>query len=157
MCKVDGNSSLDFYEKLKACGARKPTRRAPPHSPPRPRNGPLSADHRALLARAYPLIASAVRVNGILCKTAGMDRQDAVQHLALVFVRRLQGPHPYDPSRGSLEAYLKMLTRSVLLNLRAKKIRRHQGDIFFAADHQGKVEEISLESLFPDLNPFANE
>lgn len=131
MCKAD--TTLDFYEKLKACGTRKPTRRAPPHSPPSPRKGPLSADHRALLTKAYPLISQAVRVNGILCKTAGMDRMDAVQHISLIFVRRLQGAHPFDPGKGSLEAYLKMLTKSVLLNLRAKRIRRHHGDQVFAA------------------------
>ncbi len=55
---------------------------------------------------------------------SGLELEDAVQHLVIVFAARLQGPSPFDPSRTSLKNYLFLLARSVLANQAEKRANR---------------------------------
>lgn len=71
-----------------------------------------------------------------------------------MFVKRLQGAHPFDPARLRLTSYLHMLVESVLLNRIAKRQRRAKGHEILAAHHRDRWAEIDLEALFPSTEMF---
>lgn len=88
-----------------------------------------------------------------LCLRAGFDPEDAVQELAVIFARRLQGPHPYDPKRASLQNYCCMFVRSVLIN-RLNKRRRHSiGFDRLVDEFSSRVGEIDIDAISELVTP----
>jgi hypothetical protein len=65
----------------------------------------------------------------------------------VVFAKRLQGEHPFDPDRLSLTSYLFMLTEGVLLNRINRKNRRSKGFAVLTAAQQDRVASIDEGSL----------
>lgn len=114
------------FEVMKQRRAR--AKPAPGHTPdrsglPRQQARPMSSEQKALVVEAFKLLPRAVHRFAGLRYAAGLDHEDAVQHLLVVFAARLQGEHPWD-GRASLKNYCFMLARSVLKNLADKRTNR---------------------------------
>lgn len=110
-----------------------------------------------MIAQAYVIIPKALTKYRHLVAAAGYEHEDATQELVVVFAKRLQGTHPFDPMRLRLTSYLHMLVESVLLNRIARRQRRQRGLGVLAAHHRGRTAELDLEALFPDLHPFVGD
>ncbi len=97
-----------------------------------------------MIEQAYVLIPQAIRNVLPLLHASGLDFEDAHHHLVLVFARRLQGDHPYDPQRGAqLRTYLFMLTQSVLINRAKKAKRRLKGLDRIEEHHRESVADLT--------------
>ena len=113
----------------------------------------------SLVSQAHKAIRRAVGLYSNLTMRAGLESEDAVQELLVIFSQRLQGAHPYNPARASLQNYCCMLVRSVLIN-RLNKRRRHSigfdrlVDVF--GDRVGDLDEEAFSDLItPDYGPMA--
>lgn len=106
----------------------------------------MTAEEKALVARVLPLLRHAVRVNDEARRRAGLEADDAVHELLLVFVERLRGKHPFDPSRGSLSHYVHTLVWTVLANAVAKRARRCAALSTLAA-HMTQAEQVDTEGM----------
>lgn len=81
---------------------------------------------------------------------SGMDIEDAVQHLVIVLAARLQGEHPFDPSKSSLKNYLFLLTRTWLQNQVEKRAHRLRAIEAIAPLERLKIQRIHEERLAPE-------
>ncbi len=88
---------------------------------------------------------------------SGLELEDAVQHVAIVFSSRLQGAHPFDPARMSLKNYLFMLTRSVLSNQAEKRANRTAVLDVLAARDLNSCELLDEEGLVKGRTPAERE
>lgn len=58
--------------------------------------------------------ATVVMVGGRICRDRGWDVEDLVSDVTLVLLRREHTASRYDPRRGSVDVYLRRVTRSVV-------------------------------------------
>ncbi|MCY1055419.1 hypothetical protein [Nannocystis sp. SCPEA4] len=123
--------------------------RAKHTAPPRP----LTQAETVLVSQAYKFLKRAVGMYSNLTLRAGLDPDDAAQELLMIFSQRLQGEHPYDPARASLQNYCTMLVRSVLINRLAKR-RRHSIGFDRLVDALGdRVGDLDLDAMSELVTP----
>ena len=134
----------DFWDLLES--SKRPTSQAPKAAPKAKANrGPSPSGELWIAARRH--LREAVSHWRSMVARTGMDREDVVSALLIVWAERQMGEFPFDPSRASHRRYCYLLTWSWLTN----RLEQHRswaiGRAGYAASESPRVAYLDEDAI----------